>query len=248
MKLTIAVFFALGLTLLTFRSASSAAFNLGTPQGPPPVDSAATSYVVQLDTDRATSWIVNYDDQIFSNEMTNPTLNLRQKLAESLAISSQNYDLISVTLVAKSYRGRATADFLIGKKQVDRQNVRGDSETWNDNSSSTYDRVRMDNPSMQSEGAWQITLHGTVKVKKVILNVRRHLNRETFTKDLECGDAFQSRTCSLALPKGSQISEVTVLNEISAERCIEGQNWWFNSSAIEVAGGCHAIFRLTLLK
>ncbi|MCB0378157.1 MAG: hypothetical protein KDD33_06670 [Bdellovibrionales bacterium] len=100
-------------------------------------------------------------------------LALRQKAQQELGLNTQQYKIISATLVAKSRAGQGKASFKVGSAESPEQKIPGRPADFQNNSDWSYSTLDFSNPSVFSNGndngAWQIHLRGNIKVKEVIL-------------------------------------------------------------------------------
>jgi hypothetical protein len=89
-------------------------------------------------------------------------------------------ELEKVVLMAKSKKGRGGAGLRVGNWTTDMYRVAGDPQRFHNSGKHTFDRVRFWNPSKNSKGPWQIELKGNFIVRKIVLVVNDHNQRNYY--------------------------------------------------------------------
>ena len=108
-----------------------------------------------------------FDNTLFlKREIRNqyPNLPLRQ------------FNLINVTLIAKSKHGMGQATLKVGPELSAPQTVNGNPGDFWDHAPNTFDQVNFRNPGYNGRGPWQIKLRGNFIINKVIVLVRKSYN------------------------------------------------------------------------
>ena len=95
----------------------------------------------------------------------------RELKKEYPRLNLRNMKLESVRLVAKTKRGRGSAELVVDGREKDRSRVSGYPEDFHSSRPRTFDRVNLSNYG-RSKGTWQIHLHGNFKVRKVVVFVK----------------------------------------------------------------------------
>lgn len=99
---------------------------------------------------------------------------LKQKIKEAYpGINLQSAKLKSVVLVAKTKKGQGTAVLKVGGDETYPQSVYGHVNDFHDNHRRTFTRVKLQNPSYNSQGAWKVKLKGNFKVQKIRVNIEQ---------------------------------------------------------------------------
>lgn len=105
-------------------------------------------------------------------------IKLKQELKyQNPGINVKNLDLVAVRVVAKSKKGRGEATLVVGQSASYPQNIAGNQRDFHSNAGFTFDKFRIDNPSYDSQGKWQLELRGNVKVKKVVIIADKKMRR-----------------------------------------------------------------------
>jgi hypothetical protein len=106
-------------------------------------------------------------------------IKLKQELKMQYpGINPKMLKLKAVKLVAKSKQGRGKATLVVGQDQSYQEIIGGDPYDFHDNSGYTFDKIKMFNPSYDSQGKWQVHLKGNIKVKKVVLIVKKKMQQQ----------------------------------------------------------------------
>ncbi|MEM7645471.1 MAG: hypothetical protein AAF203_01065 [Pseudomonadota bacterium] len=100
-------------------------------------------------------------------------LALKNKANQQHAMALGQYDLEAVTLVAKTRQGRGTAQLRVGGEFSALETVGGQPGSFQNDSQWTYETITIENPSLSSQGAWQIITNGNFKVDQVVLHIRK---------------------------------------------------------------------------
>jgi hypothetical protein len=88
----------------------------------------------------------------------------------------KDMQLVAVKIIAKSKKGQGKATLVVGQEQGYSETIYGNPYDFHDDSQYTYDRVKLSNPSYDSQGKWQVKLQGNIKVKRVVLIVKKKMN------------------------------------------------------------------------
>lgn len=108
------------------------------------------------------------------------TIALKRELRyQHPGLNLRNLKLKAVRLVAKSARGMGEATLSVGQNQSYPVTIGGHPQDFHVNAPYTFQRVRIQNPSYDSMGRWQIHTRGNIKVKKVVLIVENPLRAQT---------------------------------------------------------------------
>ncbi len=111
------------------------------------------------------------------------TIFLKKSLKEQYPwVQVSDLKLKKVVLVAKSKQGRGGAGLRVGTLATDMHEVGGSPRAFHNNGRSSFDRVKFWNPSHGSRGPWQLGLRGNFIVRKVILIVDNHRNRDRYSR------------------------------------------------------------------
>lgn len=127
-----------------------------------------------------------HDSQVRSQRGEPATLFLKKALKEQYPwIEIDDIELRRVVLVAKSRHGRGEAQLRVGHRMTEMYRVEGGAGRFRDDRRFTFDRIHFSNPSHDSNGPWQIDLHGNFIVNKVVLEVdgqphRRHMTPSSY--------------------------------------------------------------------
>lgn len=106
------------------------------------------------------------------------TIKLKQELRlQNPAINPKRLELLAVKIVAKSARGRGEVVLQVGHQETYPEIVEGHPADYRINAPDTYDKIKLQNPSIDSKGKWQLHLRGKIKVKKVVLIVAKQRMR-----------------------------------------------------------------------
>ena len=127
--------------------------------------------VVELDTNPSEKITIPLNGVHMKSGQGNDTLALRQMLQQHQGIATQEYELIAVTLVAKSKQGGGKAQLNVGQSSSPQQTIAGAPNQFQ--SSGAYHKMEFDNPKGNSNGAWQIKLKGNIKVQRVVLTIKK---------------------------------------------------------------------------
>lgn len=115
------------------------------------------------------------DSHIRGHKGEAATLFLKRSLKQQYpGAEISNMDLRKVVLVAKSKKGRGGAQLRVGDRATSMYEVYGHPGSFQNDRRSSFDRVRFQNPSNNSQGPWQIDLKGNFIVRKVVLEVENH--------------------------------------------------------------------------
>lgn len=79
--------------------------------------------------------------------------------------------LMSVMMVAKSRRGRGSAQLVVGQSTTTSQAVSGGAQIWAGSDQDSFDRVLFKGPANQNGGRWQMTFTGRHKVHQLMVEV-----------------------------------------------------------------------------
>jgi hypothetical protein len=102
------------------------------------------------------------------------TLKIKRLLKQqNPRLDLQNVDIKSVTIVAKSQRGRGEATLIVGQSESYPRIISGSPRDFLSNSSYTYSSVMMQNPRYDSMGKVQVALRGNIKVKEIIVKIKK---------------------------------------------------------------------------
>ena len=160
-------------------------------------------------------------------------------------IQLRNADLIRVRLVAKSKHGQGTAALHVGRHSTYEERIYGSSRDFHNRDSYTYDKIKINNPSYNSEGQWQLHFRGNIKIKQVAVVVNLDSDyRETKTQTLFCGSFGRFNAECEA---DGQIVDISIISEYK-NRCVKHSNYGFYGNKIWVSKKCRAIFQVTYLK
>ncbi|MES2854577.1 MAG: DUF3011 domain-containing protein [Bdellovibrionota bacterium] len=169
-------------------------------------------------------------------------------------LDMRNFDLVQVTVQAKSFDRRGDISLRVGNSQSERRALRGDPRDWDN--PRRYDLVSFRNPDRDSRGAWQIIMQGTrFKVGRVDVEVVALRNeprppprdprddpRDRYV-DIHCASQdYRPMLC----PVNFQITRVVLLEQLSEGRgqCIEGRSYYATRDGLQVNGGCRGRFRV----
>jgi hypothetical protein len=104
----------------------------------------------------------------------NNIIALKRELKQQMpGIMPRDYELVKVTLVAKSRRGMGQATLHVGQDSTLPETIHGNPSEFRSERPWTYDSIVLHNPSWDSMGKWQIELQGAIKVYEVILTVKK---------------------------------------------------------------------------
>ncbi len=122
-------------------------------------------------------------------------LKLKQELKYQYpGISPRNLELNAVKLVAKSKGGKGKATLIVGQNASRTQTIGGHPADFHHPSAYTFSKLRLQNPSYDSKGKWQIELQGNIKIKRVVLIVK------------------MSRTVNISIPMyGEQMRKLSLI-------------------------------------
>lgn len=126
---------------------------------------------MQVHLSASNRWItIPLQGELFSNQTGN-IIHLRQRL-DAMGIQSQNYKIRSVSLLAKSQAGQATAQLRVGNNYRPAKVVKTAQPGYNfqDERPQSYNLVEW-NHAGDAQGVWQILLNGRVKVKTVVIEL-----------------------------------------------------------------------------
>ncbi len=109
---------------------------------------------------------LNFRGRIFHGQ---GTLMLQREIQmQRPGINLRDFELRSVTLVAKSRHGMGRATLRVGHQTSMDQILRGNPYDFMSEAPYTYDTVRFNSPAYSSSmGPWQILLRGNIKVRRV---------------------------------------------------------------------------------
>lgn len=115
------------------------------------------------------------------------TLFLKRTLKQQYPwLRVKNLSLRKAVLIAKSRGGRGRAQLLVGNNASRPERVGGIPSQYHDNRAYSFDRVAFRNPSVDSDGRWQIDLQGNLVVSRVVLIMddnRRYYNNRRYSMD-----------------------------------------------------------------
>ncbi|TKB11587.1 hypothetical protein [Desulforhopalus sp. IMCC35007] len=119
------------------------------------------------------------DSHIRGYQGEGATIFLKKSLKEQYPwLNLSRLELHNVVLVAKSKKGRGGAELRVGNWVTPMAEVDGNPRRFHNSDRSSFDRIRLWNPSKNSQGEWQIGLHGNLIVRKVVLMVENHSPRD----------------------------------------------------------------------
>jgi hypothetical protein len=125
-------------------------------------------------------YVLDYGDSHLSSHRGQPaTLFLKKALRDQYPwVDIGDLELRRVVLIARSQRGRGSAQLQVGHQMTEPVRVEGRFGRFRDDRREAFDRIHFSNPSRGSDGPWQIDLRGNIVVNKVVLEVdersRRH--------------------------------------------------------------------------
>jgi hypothetical protein len=115
------------------------------------------------------------DSHIRGYQGEGATIFLKKSLKEQYPwLNVAHLELHNVVLVAKSQKGRGGAELRVGNRVTPLAEVDGNPRRFHNSDRSSFDRIRFWNPARNSQGQWQIGLHGNLIVRKVVLMVENH--------------------------------------------------------------------------
>jgi hypothetical protein len=115
------------------------------------------------------------DSHIRGYQGEGATIFLKKSLKEQYPwVNVAHLELQNVVLVAKSKKGRGAAELRVGNWVTPLAEVDGNPRRFHNSDRSSFDRIRLWNPSKNSQGQWQIGLRGNLIVRKVVLMVENH--------------------------------------------------------------------------
>ena len=120
--------------------------------------------------------VLDFGDSFFRGRNgKGSTLFLKRELKRQYPeIDISRLRLNQVTLVAKSRVGRGNVELRVGPQISDAYRVAGRPQDFDRQNRHTYDRVRINAPTYETRGPWQLNLFGTFRVRKVVLEVEQN--------------------------------------------------------------------------
>ena len=100
------------------------------------------------------------------------TLKLKQKLRQQEGLIPADYDLKAITVIGKSKHGGGRVTLKVGQALSSAEILDGTPSQFHVEAGYTYDRVKIQNPKLNSNGVWQLQTQGNIKIKKIILHVQ----------------------------------------------------------------------------
>lgn len=80
-------------------------------------------------------------------------------------------NISKVVLVAKSKKGKGSAQLRVGDRMTSMYQIKGSSRSFRDGRKSSFDHLVFKHPSGNSRGPWQMNLQGNLIVKKVVVEI-----------------------------------------------------------------------------
>lgn len=115
-------------------------------------------------------------------------IQIKQKLKSQYpGVQLKNLELKSVNVVAKSKgkkshrrarSGKATLSLIVGQKSSPQKLVPASPYHFQNESSYTYNKISIKNPSYSDQGQWQIKTNGNIKVKSIVLVVAKKIQQK----------------------------------------------------------------------
>ncbi len=118
-------------------------------------------------------FVLRFTNSTFRGHGPKPTiLFLKKELRRQYpGIDVSSLRLREVVLVAKTKFGHGSAELRVGPQFSGPYTVAGRPDFFQSQRKHTFDKVRFQNPYLQSWGPWQLNLQGIFSVKKVVLLV-----------------------------------------------------------------------------
>jgi len=185
-------------------------------------------------------------------------LKLKQALRQQYPhIRLNRAELQRVVLVAKSKRGNGSAYLRVAGQSTRMKTVDGNPYDFNTRARDTFYRIPMRNPSVDSQGAWQIHLRGNIKVRAVLIKLRNRRPGPPRPARLSANCSIK-RNRNIIRPKTRVKCDVFGRGAVSYAVKAEGITLWtgrlnpraasqrFVTSKKKVIGGYAANFSITL--
>lgn len=125
-------------------------------------------------------YVLHYGDSTFSSSNHKPvTLFLKRELKhQHPGIDLSRYRLEKVVIMAKSRKGRGSAQLLVNERYGPRVRISGSPKAFHNSDRFNYEKKTLFSPSGPGRGPWQLKLKGNVKLRKVVLVVDKEKRRK----------------------------------------------------------------------
>jgi len=124
-------------------------------------------------------FVLDFQDCYMNGTKGEPaSLYLKKALRQQYpGVDVTDFRLLKVVLLAKTKKGKGTAQLRVGPEVSDFHRVDGHPRVFNHNKRNTFDKVSIVSPYHNSRGPWQLNLRGKFKVRKVVLVVEERKRR-----------------------------------------------------------------------